>query len=336
MVTAQPFRGTGWIGIFGLLLFTGVLIVLWGRQGALPPEQMQLVPLAQRNNQAISELLTELRALRGETAAVKAMLSKLDTHVQHQSAVLTDRVGQGNYQKDLQMLAAAYEATGDPIKDTASGMMSSLLPEEHKEMVDAGMPVRAHIYGEMNHVLGMKLFQEYPDAFKPGNRFYDIGSGTGKMVAVAWISGLNATGIEFSRARYMKACSAIEKLTAKPVGGLDMIHGNALRIDFSDGDFVFSNNLMFDKDMLNGMSNIARGLKPGSVIVSSLDLPNPEDEPPLFERIHETTLPEVQDVNITFRIQRRTTNSISGPMCGPSLTNPVSCEWAPEMGRCKL
>merc|ERR1711933_233164 len=48
---------------------------------------------------------------------------------------------------------------------------------------------------------------------KPGDHFYDLGCGPGKMVALAWMLGLRATGVELSRARWEASCYALEGLS---------------------------------------------------------------------------------------------------------------------------
>lgn len=125
---------------------------------------------------------------------------------------------------------------------------------------------------------------------RPGERFYDLGSGTGKLAAIAWLTGLTATGIELSCARSEIAWQLLSQLEnhfaegtkfsgkssfpkAKP-GGLNYICGSMYDVDFTDADVVFFSSVMFTKGLVARMVTIARWMKPGSRIISYHDLAN--------------------------------------------------------------
>ena len=148
--------------------------------------------------------------------------------------------------------------------------MSSTLKDELKGVRDAGLPDWAHIYGEIQYRPALQLFLDYPENFKKGKIFYDLGSGTGKIPSMAFLRGMKATGVEFSEARHKISCDAVKKIDSDhSTGSLNMDRGNFLKYDFSDADIVFSNAIMFNEEMMAGLSNIARGLKPGAIIISS-------------------------------------------------------------------
>lgn len=156
------------------------------------------------------------------------------------------------HMKLLKELEADWQ-TGDPLNGTDHRMMSSRLQNELVSVKEAGLPDTAHVYGEVNHTHGLALLLEFKkQGFQPGKKFVDLGSGTGKMVGVAWLCGLNAVGVEFSKARYDKSCRAIERLpTQKSVGTLQFLHGNFLKYDFSDADVIFTNSIMFSDEVLS-------------------------------------------------------------------------------------
>ena len=86
-------------------------------------------------------------------------------------------------------------------------------------------------------------------------RFYDLGSGTGKLAAIAWLTGMRATGIELSRARseiawqmqarlesrFSEASKSTETCSFPKIrtGGLKYVCGSIFDVDFTDADVVF-------------------------------------------------------------------------------------------------
>ena len=64
----------------------------------------------------------------------------------------------------------------------------------------------AGMYGEITPFSLVQMFSALD--FKPGLRFYDIGSGTGKLVALAALLGYHATGVEIVKDRY-EACRKV-------------------------------------------------------------------------------------------------------------------------------
>lgn len=121
-------------------------------------------------------------------------------------------------------------------------------------------------------------------------RFYDLGSGTGKLAAIAWLTGMRATGIELSRARselawqmqarlesrFAEASKSTEKCSFPKIrtGGLKYLCGSIFDVDFTDADVVFFSSVMFNKYQVSRVATIARWMKPGSRIISFHDLSN--------------------------------------------------------------
>mmetsp|Transcript_39296 Transcript_39296/g.69117 ORF Transcript_39296/g.69117 Transcript_39296/m.69117 type:complete len:292 (-) Transcript_39296:136-1011(-) len=123
---------------------------------------------------------------------------------------------------------------------------------------------------------------------KPGERFYDLGSGTGKLLALAWLVGLRVRGIELSRARAEIAWRSIAEIEARckvgsPLmasfpqtvpGALECTCNSLFDVDFSDADLVLFSSVMFSNTMVAKMARIARCMKPGSRIISKHNLEN--------------------------------------------------------------
>lgn len=118
---------------------------------------------------------------------------------------------------------------------------------------------------------------------RPGQRYYDLGSGTGKTVVLAWLLGLNATGIELVSNRYDTACGALDRAAQAGPGRMGLGHndslrfvqGNFLQVDFSDADVIFTDSVMFSPETKESLARAARRLKPGARVVSYGGLPGP-------------------------------------------------------------
>merc|ERR1719183_2374649 len=137
----------------------------------------------------------------------------------------------------------------------------------------------ASIYGELLPTTVLKMLVEVA-GLKPGQRYYDLGSGTGKTVTVAGLLGLKATGVELQQQRFDGACTAVRH--AKSIGvklphgaHIQFQHGSFLDVDVSDADLVFTDSVEFPNDLLEGIAKIARRMKPGSKVISARGLPGP-------------------------------------------------------------
>lgn len=145
-----------------------------------------------------------------------------------------------------------------------------------------GMSRYASDYGEMLTEGALQVL--HTAGVQPGQRFYDLGAGAGKMVALAWMEGLNATGVELSHFRWDASCQAIAHLhdchaadaPESAVGSLSYVHGSMFDLDFTDADLVFISSVMFSVRMMARIAETARWLKVGSRIVSHYALPGPE------------------------------------------------------------
>lgn len=122
---------------------------------------------------------------------------------------------------------------------------------------------------------------------KPGDRFYDLGSGTGKVVMLAYLAGLRATGIELSHARWKASCKAASSARVlldsdgnpavdapeslecpKNAASMDLLWASLLDVDFTDADVIFICSVVFSIELVHKLAATARWMKPGSRIVS--------------------------------------------------------------------
>eukprot|EP00441_Pelagodinium_beii_P012288 CAMPEP_0197702222 /NCGR_PEP_ID=MMETSP1338-20131121/124241_1 /TAXON_ID=43686 ORGANISM="Pelagodinium beii, Strain RCC1491" /NCGR_SAMPLE_ID=MMETSP1338 /ASSEMBLY_ACC=CAM_ASM_000754 /LENGTH=196 /DNA_ID=CAMNT_0043286027 /DNA_START=39 /DNA_END=626 /DNA_ORIENTATION=- len=139
-----------------------------------------------------------------------------------------------------------------------------------------GLMNPAH-YGEIAPLAFCQLLHEVQA--EAGEMFYDLGSGNGKLVALAWLLGLDVTGVEIIRERHETAMVALETLRKGmedddlPSAPIRFICGSFLDVDFSDADIVYTWDLLFDQEMKEDIAVIAQKLKPGSRVISSRGLP---------------------------------------------------------------
>lgn len=169
------------------------------------------------------------------------------------------------------ILHEALEALDDAYEGCAADPMCGRLGETQSPETRS-----AETYGELlpttvAHMLALA-------GARPGQRYYDLGSGTGKTVYLAGLLGLNATGVELVPDRTRAACAAL----GRPVktghvekGSMTFVTGDFLDVDFSDADVLFTDSVMFSDDLKEGLASIAGRMKPGAKVVSFAGLPGP-------------------------------------------------------------
>lgn len=119
----------------------------------------------------------------------------------------------------------------------------------------------------------------------PGARYYDIGAGTGKTVILAWLLGYHAAGIELSEARWWESCKRLAKLRKLRDSGsglfmnendeLELVNGSFDSFDFSDGDLIFINNVMWSDTTMSTLEKSLATLHAGARIVTAKPLSGP-------------------------------------------------------------
>jgi hypothetical protein len=109
-----------------------------------------------------------------------------------------------------------------------------------------------------------------------GQVLFDLGSGSGKTVILAWLLGLEAVGIELAQNRWRESCDAVDTLRRLHGGsakhsdrGVRMYHGSFLGVRFAAADILFLNAMQFDDEMVRAISCAAREMRPGAYVISS-------------------------------------------------------------------
>lgn len=136
------------------------------------------------------------------------------------------------------------------------------------------------VYHELPPESLMGLFRKIP--LKAGETFYDLGSGTGKLVLTAWLLGMKAIGVELAEGRFAASCAASRKLLAQkdlPAGGAHgplFVSGSFTEVDMSDADVIFSDSLLFSDKVMEKLATAARRTKPGTRIITFRQFPGAE------------------------------------------------------------
>lgn len=178
---------------------------------------------------------------------------------------------------------------------------------------------RAGVYGEANHTAVVELLRTFQ--LPRGSKFYDLGSGSGKVAMTAWLMGFNVTAIEFSKSRFLHACEALGRLESAQtvglygLGTLEMLNADFLRYDWSDADVIFTNSIMFNEELMAGLSTNGRRLKEGTMILTGKRFLNPKAGPPYFKDIAVTNTTPSPMKHGSLRLQRKLAHSESPEPC---------------------
>jgi len=132
------------------------------------------------------------------------------------------------------------------------------------------------IYGEVEfHSFARVLRKIGP---RPGTKFYDLGSGTGRAVFIArFLHDFDrCVGLEILEGLHGAAAQVLERynqhyrqyLSTGNSQRVAVYQGSILEQDWSDGDLVFANSTCFDDDLMEQMSKQAERLSPGAFFVT--------------------------------------------------------------------
>ena len=121
---------------------------------------------------------------------------------------------------------------------------------------------------------------------RPGGRFYDLGSGTGKpCLAAAILHNFEVCiGVEKLKSLYETSLELLHDYDIKGKSRMPRefdteiryVHGDMLARDtlslsshnWQDGDVVFANSVCFDDETFHRLANIAVGMKKGSFFIT--------------------------------------------------------------------
>mmetsp|Transcript_66183 Transcript_66183/g.145171 ORF Transcript_66183/g.145171 Transcript_66183/m.145171 type:complete len:252 (-) Transcript_66183:59-814(-) len=111
---------------------------------------------------------------------------------------------------------------------------------------------------------------------RAGERFFDLGSGTGKTVVLASLHGLNSTGIEVAPSRWQTSCRGLQKMKSLGIRPLPtFVRGSFANVDFKDANIIFMNSVTFPEELLEQVAKIAECLNPSAKIVTAKTLLGP-------------------------------------------------------------
>lgn len=160
----------------------------------------------------------------------------------------------------------------DALYGDVSGRTISLQGREEHEYKS-----KSFVYGEVVPHSFYKLISDIGP--KPGQIFYDLGSGTGKAVILAHMlfDFAECIGIEFVDSLYQCSVNVRNRFekefkpkikSKKQFGKASFIHGSFLDVDVSDADLIFMNSTCFQEDLMLALDEKLRELKPGTHIIT--------------------------------------------------------------------
>ena len=145
-------------------------------------------------------------------------------------------------------------------------------------------------YGEITEG-GIQIISDKFKELKHGKVFYDLGSGIGKVVlGMAFLNeNLQSRGVEIVPERIRANQQALERVKRRQITEriqirLGSILDSAI-LNLADADWVFFSNLCLDADTNEGITRALGAMKAGSVVICSRELPFPQGQFHLIERI---------------------------------------------------
>mmetsp|Transcript_22136 Transcript_22136/g.41520 ORF Transcript_22136/g.41520 Transcript_22136/m.41520 type:complete len:322 (-) Transcript_22136:29-994(-) len=140
------------------------------------------------------------------------------------------------------------------------------------------------VYGEIQFAtfaLALeKIRHKYKGLREPGGVFVDVGSGTGKpvfaallmhefdkVIGIEILNGLHDISLELQAVwNETKASADVTSRTRNTE--IELIRGDAFKVDWHDADIAFVNSTCFDAEMMDRLADKADRMKPGSFFIS--------------------------------------------------------------------
>jgi len=138
-------------------------------------------------------------------------------------------------------------------------------------------------YGEIEFEHMIALLQLC--APKPGDVFWDLGSGAGKcLVAAALLCPQlgSVNGVEYLPGLHSLSQEVFAKACTMGIRPIHAVLGDMLQVDWSDADLIFTSSICFPQELIEGMLNCAKRLKRGAKLITLRSLP-PND---VFTQLH--------------------------------------------------
>lgn len=140
-----------------------------------------------------------------------------------------------------------------------------------------------YTYGEVTNLGARQLAHEMqiasPSTETNSVVFYDLGSGVGRLAVQIALDNGNAmkksVGVELSKGRHdtaMTALSRIKQQSDVPIdlSGIEFVHADALKYDFTDATHIFISSLCFPRSVLESLQDILVHIE-GLTVVAALN-----------------------------------------------------------------
>mmetsp|Transcript_74948 Transcript_74948/g.207497 ORF Transcript_74948/g.207497 Transcript_74948/m.207497 type:complete len:275 (-) Transcript_74948:278-1102(-) len=152
-----------------------------------------------------------------------------------------------------------------------------------RERDEKGLNSSTLVYGEISFesyaIAFEKIKNKYGGLQKPGGKFYDIGSGTGKPALAAALlhDWDHVVGIEILEGLHSASIELLEKWNteikpdlpaAKQKTEVEFLNDDVTKRDWSDGDMFFANSTCFDEVLMSKLATIADKMKVGTFCVT--------------------------------------------------------------------
>jgi precorrin-6B methylase 2 len=134
---------------------------------------------------------------------------------------------------------------------------------------------RVHVYGELTTIGVRQLVRA--TGLAAGDRFFDLGSGTGRVVlqVAASVPGARCFGIEVSGSRHEAACAVRAQAVAKGLVGRRQCvfqHQDLRDADLRRATVLFANSTCFPAGLLRQVAETIADIRPGIVFASLQEL----------------------------------------------------------------
>jgi len=136
-------------------------------------------------------------------------------------------------------------------------------------------PGRVHVYGELTTVGVRQLVRA--TGLAAGDRFFDLGSGTGRVVlqVAASVPGARCVGIEVSGSRHEAACAVRSRTVAMGLVARRQcvfLHQDLREAEFRRATVLFANSTCFPAHLLRHLAETIAEMRRGVVFASLQEL----------------------------------------------------------------
>eukprot|EP00746_Dinoflagellata_sp_MGD_P118236 gnl/MRDRNA2_/MRDRNA2_54347_c0_seq1.p1 gnl/MRDRNA2_/MRDRNA2_54347_c0~~gnl/MRDRNA2_/MRDRNA2_54347_c0_seq1.p1 ORF type:complete len:313 (+),score=58.19 gnl/MRDRNA2_/MRDRNA2_54347_c0_seq1:62-1000(+) len=194
----------------------------------------------------------------------------------------SDKGGSDDGLVDIVDAAYPYDTTWDPREQPISES-DRLRIEKANGAKNSSCSMGTATYGETEPEGQLAVLKAV--GAKPGQRYYDLGAGLGRNVLVAWLWGMDATGVELSHEMFAYSCKRVSNVSAHSGNAATVLakarhSGHSLRLveadvalyDFSDADVVFMNDKCWSASLVSKLDTSFSRLRRGTKVISHKEL----------------------------------------------------------------